>query len=78
MAGVRRTRILAKHLPACTKNRWCSALTSAIMSRGSIHDLAALVPAETRVVKVGALPENRLCRAVGIGDLGMQRIWSAT
>ena len=71
MAGVHRTRILAKDLPACGWEPVVFCVDERHHEQRLDHDLAALVPAETRVVKVGALP-TRLCRAVGIGDLGIR------
>src|SRR5262245_11942357 len=68
VAGVHRTRHLAKHLPAVG---W----TPVVLSVDPVHHeehldlaLAALIPKEIEVLKTGALPAG-LTRALGVGDL---------
>ena len=71
LAGVHRARILAKHLPACGWEPVVFCVHERYHEQYLDHDLAALVPSDTRVIKVGAWP-TRLSRTLGIGDLGIR------
>lgn len=71
LAGVHRARFLSKHLP---RFGWEPVV---ICVDGKYHEerldegLAALVPAETRIVRTGAFPAS-VCRRLGIGDLSLR------
>jgi Glycosyl transferase 4-like domain len=71
LAGVHRARIIAKHLPACGWEPIVFCVDERHHEQRLDPDLAALVPLETRIIKVGAWP-TRWSRAFGIGDVGMR------
>lgn len=71
LAGVHRARILSKHLPAGGWEPIVFCVDHRYHEQRLDNDLAALVPGETRVIKVPAWP-TKLSRAVGIGDLGIR------
>ncbi len=71
LAGVHRARLLARHLPALGWDPVVLCVDERHHQEPLDPGLARLVPAGTRVVKVGALP-RALARAVGVGDLSLR------
>jgi glycosyltransferase involved in cell wall biosynthesis len=71
---VHRARHLARHLPAAGWTPVVLCVNEAYYEQRLDPSLAALVPAETEIVKVGALPAS-LTRRFGLGDLSL-RAWS--
>jgi glycosyltransferase involved in cell wall biosynthesis len=73
VAGVHRARHLAKHLPSAGWAPIVLCVDETHHEQRLDPSLAALVPAETEIVKVGALPA-KLTRAVGVGEISL-RAW---
>jgi len=71
LAGVHRARLLARHLPACGWEPVVLCVDERHHEEPLDPALTQLVPATTRVIKVGALP-RALARAVGVGDLSLR------
>jgi glycosyltransferase involved in cell wall biosynthesis len=74
LAGVHRARHLAKHLPAAGWKPVVLCVDEAFHEQKLDQGLAALVPAQTEIVKVKALP-TVVCRRFGIGDISL-RAWA--
>jgi hypothetical protein len=73
VAGVHRARHLAKHLPAAGWRPVILCVDEACHEERLDPGLARLVPHDTEVVKVGAIPA-RLTRYLGIGEISL-RAW---
>jgi len=73
LAGVHRARHLAKHLPAAGWHPIVLCVDEAFHAERLDPALAALVPSETEIVKVRALPLG-LTRQFGIGEISL-RAW---
>lgn len=71
VAGVHRARMLARHLPGAGWEPVVFCVHEAFHEQTLDPELATLVPAAMRVIKVPAWP-TRLSRAFGIGDLGVR------
>src|SRR6185436_4642623 len=74
LAGVHRARHLAKHLPTAGWRPIVLCVDEAFHEQKLDQGLAALVPAQTEIVKVRALP-TAICRRFGLGDISL-RAWS--
>lgn len=73
LAGVHRARHLAKHLPAAGWIPIVLCVNEAHHEERLDPGLAALVPSDTEVVKVSALPA-RVTRLFGVGEISL-RAW---
>jgi glycosyltransferase involved in cell wall biosynthesis len=75
LAGVHRARHLAKHLPAAGWHPIVLCVHEKFHEQKLDPGLAALVPAQSEIIKVPAWPAA-LCRRFGFGDIGL-RAWTA-
>lgn len=71
LAGVHRARLLAKHLPAAGWEPVIICADPADYEERPDPDLATLVPAEAKVIRVRAA-SAALSRRFGVGDLGIR------
>ncbi|HWU25985.1 MAG TPA: hypothetical protein VN154_06235, partial [Rhizomicrobium sp.] len=74
LAGVHRARHLAKHLPASGWRPIVLCVDESNHTERLDPALAALVPDEVEIEKVGAIPA-KLTRLAGVGDISL-RAWS--
>lgn len=74
LAGVHRARHLAKHLPAAGWTPIVLCVDERFHEQRLDPDLARLVPPETEIIKVPAIPV-RWTRPLGLGDITL-RAWS--
>ncbi len=75
LAGVHRARLLARHLPAHGWEPVVVAVHERHHEEPLDPGLAALVPAQVRVMKTGAVPAW-LARRFGVGDLSLRGWWA--
>lgn len=71
LAGVHRSRHLAKHLPAHGWQPRVVTVDPRFHAEPLDHDLARLVPGSVAVRRVGAIPA-RLARPFGVGDVSLR------
>lgn len=71
LAGVHRTRHLAKHLPAAGWHPLIVAVHEDCYDHPPDHTLAALMPTDLEVTKVNAIP-SAVSRLAGVGDISLR------
>lgn len=71
LAGVHRARHLAKHLPTAGWRPHILAVHEDYYDQPPDHSLAALLPSDIAITKVGAMPSG-ISRHAGLSDIGLR------
>ena len=75
VAGVHRTRLLAKHLPAAGWKPVIICVDETFHEEALDQELSKLIPSETEIIKVSAVP-IRMTRPIGLGEISIRGWWT--